>query len=142
MNTTLEKLEELRDGRIATIKGHKGHIESLEGEIDRLEGEVRGLELAIKLCSEGQPSEANHTPALIGKYADMGLTDAVLDVVKTAGNPPGLTPREIVSILEAEGFKTQSKDLYNSVYPVAMGLAEQDKIEEGKKDGKRCFMRK
>jgi hypothetical protein len=142
MSETIEKLEKLRDDRLAIIEGHKGHIASLQDLIDHAQGEIRGLDLAIKLCEESEPKSANGTPALLGKYADKGLTDAVLDVILTAGNPLGVTAREIVTVLESEGFKTKSKNLYNSVYPVAQGLVEQDRIGEGKKEGKRTFKKK
>jgi hypothetical protein len=87
MSTTIQKLEELRDERLATIKGHQGHIASLQDMIDQCEGEIRGLELAIKLCEKSEPPPPNGTPVLIGKYANTGLTDAIFDVVQTTGNP-------------------------------------------------------
>jgi hypothetical protein len=142
MSETTDTLEELIEERAAKIKSNQGHIVSLQDEIEVWQAEIRGLEMAVKVCNGGESTSHNGTPPLIGKYAKIGLTDAVLDAVQTYGVQPGLTARELVDKLKSEGFKTESKDLYNSVYPVAMGLIEQDRIKEWRKDGKRTFMRK
>jgi len=141
----LATLEELRDDKLAEIKGNQGHIVSLEDENHMLEGQVKVLEEAIsqvkaRYGKNGVPTD--QTPALLGKYAKMGLTDAILDVVTTRGAPPGLIAPEIITALETEGFKNKAKEFYPSVYAVAMNMVKRGKIKEGKKDGKRTFMRK
>lgn len=142
MSDTIEKLEDLIEERLAAIAGHKGTIDTLQEQIEQCEGEIRGLELALKLCKKSEPDSLNGSPALIGKYADVALTDAIIDAVNSDGSPQGMTARELVEVLKAEGFRTKLKDLYNSTYPTAMGLVESGKILEGKKNGKRSFMRK
>ena len=142
MNDAIERLEALRDERLAEIKGHKGHIESLEDEINRLGGEVKGLEVAIKLCSEDETPPPDGTLPLLGKYRSMDLTPAVLDVIETSGVPPGLLVPEIIKKLIAEGFKSRAENLYAGVYSVGLRLVKQDKIQEGKKNGRRSFMKR
>jgi len=142
MSEMIEQIKEWIEEREAKIKGNEGHIVSLQDENEQWKAEITGLGLALKLFRESEPQPGNGTPALIGKYANMGLTDAILDVVNTAGKLPGMTVREIVDALIAEGYKNKSKDLYNSVYPIAMGLVIQKRLAEGEKDGKRTFVRK
>lgn len=141
MSEPIEMLEGLISDRKKSIKGHEDTIAFEQGAIERDKGEIRGLEIALRLFKKTEPDAANGTPALIGKYSAMGLTEAIEDAVNTRGTAPGLTARELVDALESEGFKTKSKDLYNSAYPVAMGLVEQGRIASGIKNGKRSFVK-
>lgn len=45
-------------------------------------------------------------------------------------------------LLLAGGLKTKAENFYASVYSVAQSLVESGKIAEGKKDGKRSFIKK
>jgi len=138
----IDSLQDLLDERLRDIKGHRGHIESLQDQINRLEGEVKGLEIAIKVCRGNQSANKDGTPALLGKYRSMDFTSAVLDVIETWGTAPGLLVPEIMEKLISEGFKTKAEKLYPGVYSVGLRLVKQDKIREGIKDGKRSFMKK
>jgi hypothetical protein len=133
----IEYVQTLIQERRNIIAGRHTQIAALHLDIDRLKAEIRGLELAIGVGEKGK--RVSDAPG--EKYAGMGPTDAVLAVVRSAvGIPLGLTVREIVAELRAAAYKTESKDLYNTIYPIALGLVKQGRLKEGKKDEKRSFL--
>ena len=141
----LNTLESLMEHKRSEIKRNQGHIESLEDENEMLGGQVKALEEATEQVREAYGKNDipdSQTPALIGKYAKSTLTEAILDVVTIHGLHPGMLVPEIMEKLKSEGFKSEAKKPYASVYALAQSLAERGKIREGKKDGKRSFMRK
>jgi hypothetical protein len=141
MNGAIEKLKALRQKKAQSMAGWRNTIASLQDELANAEAQIIGIDESIKELSGGTPPMES-TPPLIGKYAKMGLTPAILDVLENAGDPPGLSAPEIMERLKAEGFKTTAKNLYASVYSVSLGLVEAGKAREGKKDGRRTFMKK
>lgn len=94
----------------------------------------------LKSCKEGEEK----TPLFngVGKYSKMSLSDSIEDVVNLWGTNSGLLTKEIITKLFAEGFKTTAKDFYSSVYAVAQRLVKVGRLGEGKKDGKRSFVKK
>jgi len=147
MSDTLDELNELREARLHEIKGHKGHIESLQGEVGRLEGEVRGLDMAIEICNR-EMKGSSAAPALKpapqtgGKYADKKLTEAMMDILQSAGLSPGLNMGQIEDILIKNGYKTNAKSLYSSIYTIARRLARQGTIREVRMGDARVYTKK
>ncbi|HEX4120966.1 MAG TPA: hypothetical protein VH619_10145 [Verrucomicrobiae bacterium] len=141
-NKTVEHLRNLVQERRNIIEGRETQIEALRRDIERLKAEIRGLELAIEACGDGQAAGRAAKEVVGAKYANMGPTDAVLAVVRAAAEeqPLGLTVREIREALVAGGFTTESQDLYNTVYPIALGLVKQGRFKESKKNFKRSFL--
>jgi hypothetical protein len=136
-------LEELREHKLAVIKGNENHIESLTDENRMLASQVKAFDEAIAQVKKfGNTDAEPRTPALIGKYTNSTLSEAILDIVNKGDNRVGLLVPEIITILRSEGFKSKAKELYGSVYGVAMNLVKQGKIQESKKNGKRSFMTK
>jgi hypothetical protein len=141
MNDAIEKLNALRKKKADQIISWRSEIDQLETAMRDMQGVIDGIDEAIKELS-GVAVSNPKTPALIGKYAKMGLTPAILDVLEVAGSAPGLFALEIIDRLESEGFKSHVKNLYASVYTVALKLVKDGRAREGKKDGKRTFMKK
>ena len=136
MNEAIQKLKGLRERKLK-------EVEFLQGQINDVKAVICGIDASIGELSNGTNIKADRdSPPLIGKYSDRELTPAVLDVVASYGFPPGLSATEICDKLREEGFKTKAKDLFASVYPVALRLLKQGKITEGTKNGKRSFVRK
>jgi len=140
----IETLKALRAKKSALYDSIQGDIQRLEMESRELAAEIVGVDEAIKAISGAAKNEQAGQPALpaIGKYSNMSPTLAILDVVQKHGNPPGLLVPDIIAKLAAEGFKSKAEQLYSVVYAISQRLVKQDKIREGRRDGKRAFMRK
>jgi hypothetical protein len=143
MNEAIEKLKALQKRKSDAFNKCEADIQFLEMEKRELSSQIDGIDQAIKELS-GPPggAVAADQPALIGKYTKMKLTPAVLDVLETTGAAPGLFVPEVIGKLRAEGYKSNVKNLYASVYAVALRLVKDGKAREGKKDGRRTFMKK
>ena len=67
-------LEELREHKLAIIKGNENHIESLTDENRMLAGQVKAFDEAIAQVKKfGKNDTEPRTPALIGKYTNSSL---------------------------------------------------------------------
>jgi hypothetical protein len=141
MEEALEKVIGLRDQKLALISKNELEIASLQHSNDELRGQIDGLDEAIRVLSPPTPKPTSTLPG-VGKYAKTKLTEAVLDVVSIHGAAPGLFVPEIIEKLIAEGCKSDADNFYASVYSTAMLLLKNGKIAEGKRDGKRAFMKK
>src|SRR5260370_6199615 len=138
-NEAIQKLKVLSEKKRNLLNDLCAEIGRLSIQRDELSCHLIGIQEAIKeLSADDQP--VNGQRALIGKYAALKLSPAVLDVVSSLGKPPCLVGPGIVSLLKSGGYSSDSKSLYSSVYAVAMRLVDQGKIREGKKGGKRSFV--
>jgi len=145
MPDAIETAKLLRDSKLQQMRKNDSEINQLQRDNEELQCHVDALEQLLKEVSPGSPDQ----PArLFSKYANMSLSPAVLDMIETSARAEGggtrlgfLVP-EIIEALLAGGFESDAKELYPSVYSVAMRLVKQGKIREGKKDGKRSFMSK
>lgn len=81
-----------------------------------------------------------------GKYSNVGPTKAILDLVETkAPYAPGLLLPQIIEELTREGFTTANgnpKALYNTIYPTCQNLVKQNRLEEGKINGRKSYFKK
>jgi hypothetical protein len=147
MSDAIEQLEQERDVRLSKIKGCQGHIVSLEDEISALQEQIKGLETAIDILQKDGHSTNSSAPAPVKLptrpiYSKMRLTDAILDVIQKGGDSPGLFAQEIAEKLKSGGFTSKADSFYQSVYGVAFALMKKDRIREGKREGKRSFVRR
>src|SRR5438093_1757842 len=140
--SSVEKIKALRDKKQEMIEKCKSQIANLEYEMQQLTAQIDGLDEAIKtLIEEHQKPEVPSLTGL-GRYSKMMLTEAVADVIARFGTHPGLLVPMIIEKLKAEGFQSNGKELYSSVYVTGLRLIKQGKAVEGKTNGKRSFMRK
>ena|SRR5208283_1164895 len=141
MNDVLDKLQGIRAKYLASLENVQGEIGILQEQVQSFATKIANLDEVIK---EVRSSNGDDTPTLpgVGKYSRSRLTDAIADVVKIWGSPPGLSAPDIMAKLQADGFKSKAKKFYASVYSVAQTLVEKGTIAEGTKDGKRSFLRK
>lgn len=144
MEEAIEKLKALRAKKVAKIEQLRSEIDSCEHAIREISGMLEGIEEAI-IAISGTGGSTVQPPLLqnqAGKYANLKPTQAVLELVASFGNPPGLLVPEIIQKLESEGLKTTAKDVYPMIYSIAQRLVKSGKIKEGVRGGKRSFMRK
>src|ERR1039458_4798159 len=108
MNDVLEKLQAIRAKYLAALERVQGDIVILQEEAKAFATKVANLEDVIK---EVREADGDSTPLLPGvgngKYANSKLTDAIADVIKIWGSPPGLLVPEIIAKLESDGFKSK-----------------------------------
>lgn len=144
METAIDKLKEVLQKKDKAIKDLESKIQSLESEVRLYQSDLESLcaqrfgvreALAAVTPKAEVPAVAIQRP----KYAGMGLTEAILELFKADGAPPGLTPREISEKLQAGGFVSNAKDFYTSVYGVCVGLQKQGRLRESSKEGKRAY---
>ncbi len=141
MNETLKKLEELVERYSNSLSATRNEIESLEKRASLIGSKIETLREVMKEIA-AVDSKGKSVLVGIGKYSNMPLSKAILDVVNLWGTPPGLLTPEVMTKLQAEGFQSRAKKLYASVYSVAQSLVKSGKIDQGERDGKRSFMRK
>jgi len=143
MPSVTQKLDMLRMRKLGEMAQLEQDKQAIQSKINEVGFELRGIESAIKTVCNGVADEEDTTPHLNGgKYAGVSLTPAVLDVIATHGDPPGLLAGEIIEKLNAEGFKSAAKDLFPTIYGAALRLVKSGQIGEGRRDNKRTFMRK
>jgi hypothetical protein len=142
MKDAIEKLRALRSRNESEIQKHSAHITSLSEIIQGLRCENVGIEASIRELTGKSDEEQTPTFNGVGKYSTWTLSDSIEDVVNASGNGSGLLTNEIITKLFAEGFKTKAREFYSSVYSVAQRLVKVGRIAEGKKDGKRSFVKK
>jgi hypothetical protein len=138
---TIDKLKEVRARYSDSLTSVRHEISLLEERAKSVGTKIETLDEVIKEITSSNGS-GTLVLAGIGKYSKRSLTDSILDVVNTWGSPPGLLTPEIIAKLQAEGFRSDAKKFYASVYSIAVHLSADGRILNGKKDGKRSFMRK
>lgn len=142
MITPVEKIQAVREQKSKLLSEYEQQSARLLASIQQLKAQISGLDLAIEAAMpKGEESLAPPLPGA-GKYEAMAMTPAVLDVVQMFGEPPGLLVPEIIERLKAEGFQSPARNLYASIYSIAMRLVEQEKIYALEKNSKRSFARK
>lgn len=142
----ISTIQDLLDGCEREIEANDNHILSLQEVNDGLKQQAKTFEKTLAILRE-KFGVKNATPDLVaelqpGRYSDMGLNEAVMDVISRFGNPPGLTANDILSFLHREGFKSDAKKPYYSVYGVARDLVAKDKIAVSDNGEQKLFMRK
>jgi hypothetical protein len=88
-------------------------MEEFRRELEDIDSNIEHIRKTIEFAQAKNPE----LPGIgeTTRYADYGLTDAVVDVVNTFGTRNGLTRSEIVKLLEKNGFKSGSKNFYSAV---------------------------
>jgi len=139
-------LTEMLEDKQHELKQNDGQVASLQEKSELIKGEVKALEKTIEMVRERfmNPELPNTSTngKTNGKYTAMTLSKAVVDVVERFGESPGISASQILQYLEREGFKTEAKKPYYSVYGVARDLVERKQINEGERDGKKVFIKK
>jgi len=146
MPNAIEKLMVLRDGKAKEIMNLENEIKGLQASLNEAAWELKGIDASIQTVGRNGASHRSE-PALPessgpGRYANVSLSPAILDVINTSGDPPGLLVPEILEQLRDQGFKSQARELYSTVYAAAYRLVKLGQIGESKRDGKRSFIRK
>lgn len=140
MNEAIETLKKLLQQKHAVFSKMESEVQSLEMQMREINGQIEGIVASIQALSP-VISASSQQPPLIGKYSKMNLTPAIQDILATSGAAPGLLVPEIIERLKSEGFNGKMKNLYASAYTVALRLIKDGKAREGKKGGKRSFMK-
>src|SRR3989442_377584 len=93
----VEKLNALREKKAKHISGLELELTSVQSRIREAQLELRGIDASIREVSGSngsltgpESSAASVTPGGAGRYADMSLSPAVLDVVQAYGELPDL----------------------------------------------------
>lgn len=117
----------------------------LIARINRMEEALKAERLKLQFIDGAQKvlfeegEERNSTNKVVelrkDKYKDMPLTQAVLDCIITYGQTRELSIPEILKILKDNGFKNNSKNLYNMAFVALKRLEGKGLIEKVKGKG-------
>ena len=80
--------------------------DKLKAEAEALRNKIAGLEIAIKLISDGD------LPTSLANESRPGVTDTLVELLRTAGES-GLKPREAIELAERHGKHLNRGSVYS-----------------------------
>jgi hypothetical protein len=103
-------------------------------QIEELKRKMLSIDDVLSLFPE------EDTPPLkgMGKYVNMGPTDAILDAC-SAVSPMPLTVANLADILEKEGLQSKASNLRTNIAGIADRLVEKKRLSRGTKSGTKAY---
>ena len=144
MNTESEEMSRLRIVR----DGYASEVAKAERDLTRAKTKLESAQTKLKIADEMIASvqtlggkDTGTVPFVgMGKYSNMAISDAILDVVNTRAGIDGMSVNQIRDVLIADGVQPR-KNLLISIHVTADRLERKKLIHIEKTDDGKCICR-